>query len=138
MYCRHNNYLSRFLVNVKYTRQSYILCLFVLACGSIGDWCVFILSMFLLFRLLSLMNNYYVVLFVFQNFEQIVTFLTHEVVVVMFFYLSFRDFGQKIQISYLRLCILNPCVFKIFLQLKLIDAGQTFFCIFRTLISQYC
>ena len=60
---------------------------FVLACGSIGDCCVFILSTFLAFLYLSLMNNYHVVLYVFQNFEQISALLTHEVilVVVMFF-----------------------------------------------------
>ena len=48
------------------------------------------------------------------------------------FYLSLRYFGQKIQIFYLLLCILNPCIFKIKLQLKLVGAGQAFFCIFSS------
>ena len=58
-----------------------------LACGSHGDCGVFILSTFLALRFLRLMNNWHVVLDVFQNFEHISTFVTYAVflVVVMFF-----------------------------------------------------
>ena len=44
------------------------------------------------------------------------------------FYLSLRYLGQKIKIFYLLFCILNPCIFKIFLQLKLVVAGQDCTC----------
>ena len=48
-------------------------CLFCddLACGSHGDCGVLILSTFLAFKFLSLMNNYHVILYVFQFFNTI-------------------------------------------------------------------
>ena len=53
------------------------------SCGSIGESWVFILSTFLAFQFSSLMNNYHMVLYVFQNFEHISTILTTEACLVV-------------------------------------------------------